>query len=204
MAVGGSSSGGSAAIPGAGRSGEGGAPPFWTCFDGGRGYLPGASFPSSDGCNTCKCHPDGTVACTAMACEPDDYCIYAGVVYASGESFETECNTCTCNSGSIECTPGPCPIRPCAEISADYAAALAQAKRCDPKLSKVQCAVRVPSSLQCGCPTAFNYETPALNRLALEWQRNECSTNVLCGACPSQLGAGYCDLSGACADQLQQ
>jgi hypothetical protein len=39
--------------------------------DDGRERLPGESFPSSDGCNTCACDAMGRIACTARACAPD-------------------------------------------------------------------------------------------------------------------------------------
>jgi hypothetical protein len=38
------------------------------CEYGGVHYRPGASFPSSDGCNQCSCQRDGTVVCTLRAC----------------------------------------------------------------------------------------------------------------------------------------
>lgn len=39
-----------------------------TCSYNGNTYSPGASFPSTDGCNTCNCGTTGTVGCTKMAC----------------------------------------------------------------------------------------------------------------------------------------
>lgn len=42
------------------------------CEYDGVNYAPGDSFPATDGCNTCTCMEDGTVACTEMACLPDD------------------------------------------------------------------------------------------------------------------------------------
>jgi Pacifastin inhibitor (LCMII) len=39
-----------------------------TCSYGGQTYQQGDRFESSDGCNTCSCLPDGSVACTEMAC----------------------------------------------------------------------------------------------------------------------------------------
>jgi len=39
-----------------------------TCSYGGKSYAVGESFKSTDGCNTCSCLSDGTVACTLMAC----------------------------------------------------------------------------------------------------------------------------------------
>lgn len=39
------------------------------CVFDGRKYAPGQSFPAQDGCNTCTCARDGTVACTLRICE---------------------------------------------------------------------------------------------------------------------------------------
>lgn len=39
-----------------------------TCDYEGAGYSAGESFRASDGCNTCTCMEDGTVACTKVAC----------------------------------------------------------------------------------------------------------------------------------------
>ncbi len=38
------------------------------CVVDGVRHHPGDSFPSSDGCNTCSCGPDGSVACTERGC----------------------------------------------------------------------------------------------------------------------------------------
>ena len=65
-------------------------------------YEPGDSFPASDGCNTCTCMNDGTVACTEMACG----CAYGGAFYQVGETFWADdgCNKCTCIAGGVACT----------------------------------------------------------------------------------------------------
>jgi len=49
------------------------APPPVTCSYDGQTYAEGASFPSTDGCNTCSCGAGG-VACTkrACVCNPDE------------------------------------------------------------------------------------------------------------------------------------
>jgi hypothetical protein len=39
-----------------------------SCTYDGDTYAPGASFPSTDGCNTCSCAASGSVACTKKAC----------------------------------------------------------------------------------------------------------------------------------------
>lgn len=82
----------------------------------GKKYAPGDSFPAPDGCNTCGCNPDGTVACTAMFCEADagtngGTCSWNGTVYQPGDSVPSPdgCNTCGCNpDGSITCTAMYC------------------------------------------------------------------------------------------------
>ncbi|AUX40746.1 uncharacterized protein SOCE26_021470 [Sorangium cellulosum] len=83
-----------------------------TCEVDGAVYSPGDSFPASDGCNTCTCTEDGTVACTLMECVSS--CTYEGVEYPAGASFPASdgCNTCTCDasgSGNVGCTKIACP-----------------------------------------------------------------------------------------------
>lgn len=41
------------------------------CEHNGTRYMPGASFPAGDGCNTCNCTETGFVACTRRACPAD-------------------------------------------------------------------------------------------------------------------------------------
>jgi hypothetical protein len=40
----------------------------------GKHYDGGRSFPASDGCNSCSCGDDGSVACTEIGCPPQDFC----------------------------------------------------------------------------------------------------------------------------------
>lgn len=80
-----------------------------TCEYGGQTYNVGDSFPATDGCNTCKCGPNGLVACTRRACPAT--CTYNGQTYLVGERFDAldGCNTCTCSSdGSVACTEIGC------------------------------------------------------------------------------------------------
>lgn len=81
----------------------------------GKTYSDGQSVPSPDKCNTCGCNA-GVVACTAMACAPEDGgnaagCDYGGKRYAPGDNFSSTdgCNTCLCSSnGSVACTEKAC------------------------------------------------------------------------------------------------
>jgi len=43
-------------------------PPTLVCIYGGAEHRADTSFPATDGCNSCSCGPDGTVACTDKAC----------------------------------------------------------------------------------------------------------------------------------------
>jgi pacifastin inhibitor LCMII len=72
------------------------------CVYDGMTYEIGDSFPADDGCNTCSCDADGSVACTEMACG----CDYAGTWYDQGESFWATdgCNQCTCMGEGVACT----------------------------------------------------------------------------------------------------
>lgn len=61
QSFGGSSSGGAPV-------GQGGGTQDGGCLDNGRWYKTGESFKSSDGCNTCTCLGNNSVACTLMPC----------------------------------------------------------------------------------------------------------------------------------------
>lgn len=72
---------------------------------------PGEMVPAADGCNTCVCDEDGSLACTEIACEPEpEPCV-------PGEEFMDEdgCNTCTCEAdGTATCTLIDCgPVNEC-------------------------------------------------------------------------------------------
>lgn len=84
------------------------------CTYDGKVYKTGDSFPSTDGCNTCGCAADGSVACTLIACAPKS-CLYNGKVYNPGDSFPSSdgCNTCMCGTdGAVSCTKRACPTAP--------------------------------------------------------------------------------------------
>ena len=68
----------------------------------------GSSWDAEDGCNTCTCMDDQTIACTAMVC-PEDECEDGHKV---GESWDADdgCNTCTCTEDlEIGFTKTACP-----------------------------------------------------------------------------------------------
>ncbi len=67
---------------------------------------PGDSVPAADGCNTCTCQDDGTLACTEIACDPDEPQCEPGEPVPA----EDGCNTCECNDdGTIgACTAIGC------------------------------------------------------------------------------------------------
>lgn len=99
-----------------------GSDPLDVCSYGGATYSPGASFPSSDGCNSCSCGPGGKVECTEKACLVDGgppigspmadagACTYGGKSYAEGANFPSSdgCNTCSCSGGGVACTRRAC------------------------------------------------------------------------------------------------
>jgi hypothetical protein len=97
------------------------------CWNDGKGYAEGESFPSSDGCNTCQCTSVGEVACTLMAClgdasfhPPGDdaransndaalVCTRGTTVIPAGQSVNDGCNTCMCSEqGVLSCTGRIC------------------------------------------------------------------------------------------------
>jgi hypothetical protein len=93
-------------------------PPPVCAYDG-ESYQVGASFPSSDGCNTCECSLTG-VECTMRLCIPDagpdartdssTFCFSTSGMLSVGQSVSDGCNTCQCMStGILACTSRACP-----------------------------------------------------------------------------------------------
>ena len=81
--------------------------PTVTCTYDGATYVPGDSFPATDGCNTCTCMDSGDVACTLMLCG----CLHGGSWYENGESLwdMDACNRCSCARIGVGCTKIYCP-----------------------------------------------------------------------------------------------
>lgn len=85
--------------------------PVASCEYGGKTYTSGQSFPATDGCNTCQCGPDGSVACTEIGCSGAG-CLHNGTRYSIGDSVPSSdgCNTCSCTEpGVVACTTKACP-----------------------------------------------------------------------------------------------
>jgi hypothetical protein len=70
------------------------------CTYDGESYATGDSFPSTDGCNTCSCTEDGTVACTAMGCEAEttEYCEDACTLWVECWDYDTCMGECTADN----------------------------------------------------------------------------------------------------------
>ncbi len=71
---------------------------------------PGEQVPAADGCNTCECQDDGTLACTEIGCDPGPQCEPGTSVPA-----DDGCNTCECTEDGtiggcteIACEPAEC------------------------------------------------------------------------------------------------
>jgi hypothetical protein len=107
---------GGSPYPDGGAYGDGGAACFYNC----QMYAVGQTFPAGDGCNTCTCEPDGSVACST-ACDagpppipdggPGNVCVYEGNTYAVGQTFPAGdgCNTCSCSADdTVLCTTIAC------------------------------------------------------------------------------------------------
>jgi hypothetical protein len=84
-----------------------------TCSYDGETFSPGASFPSTDGCNTCSCGSTGTVMCTkkaCLACDPDNewWRNYIGnptscqtIRYVCASNQRSFQNTCGCGCEAL-------------------------------------------------------------------------------------------------------
>ena len=79
-----------------------------SCEYNGKTHKDGATFPHTDGCNTCTCK-DGKVECGGDAC-PFKGCKHDGKDYKSGDKFPKGdgCNTCDCYDGKVSCTKKVC------------------------------------------------------------------------------------------------
>jgi len=187
--------GGAGGSSSAGSSGSGVAK---GCLYEGERHKDGASFAASDGCNTCSCD-NGAVGCTLIGC--GGQCFYEGKYYQSGDSFPAAdgCNTCGCSAdGSVGCTEIGC--NSCDNIAKNYAAAIDDARACDPQQAN-QCSKLIGESLTCGCEVAVNAENAKAIGAAQAAQEQYaaliCYGDVACGAClpPSSF---YCSADGRC------
>jgi hypothetical protein len=98
-----------------------------TCAYDDQSYPTGATFPATDGCNTCECLWTHYVSCTMMTClgdggtwlgdapptidATDGSCVYDGRTYPPEVSFLATdgCNSCRCASnGQVSCTFTTC------------------------------------------------------------------------------------------------
>ena len=113
--------GGSAVTPGpasAGAPGAGGETCRWwsgsrrrrrgSCIYQGKSYAAGARFPASDGCNSCSCEADGSVACTLIGCQNE--CGALQSQYAAALERAKKCNP---KSHSIHCQATAAATLPC-------------------------------------------------------------------------------------------
>ena len=198
--------GGSATTSPGGASGAGGGEPGGAgaagagtgkgCVYEGKSYADGAGFPASDGCNTCSCN-DGEVGCTLLGCSTG--CQYGGRSYKVGESFKADCNTCTCAAdGSVMCTLVECQNQ-CSGLQDQYAAALKQAKVCDPKKAN-QCTKSVSEGIPCGCSTPVNPKnTAAVAELEKLTTQGEAACGIAsCAPCEAPPGPPICNEAGSC------
>jgi hypothetical protein len=69
--------------------------------------VPGEKQRAQGDCNDCTC-ADGAWACTDVACgaagssgSSGSSCMYEGIEYRDGETFQCDCNTCFCEGGQI-------------------------------------------------------------------------------------------------------
>jgi hypothetical protein len=101
-AAGGGAAGSASGVSGSASSGAADT----SCVYDGKTHADGARFPAGDGCNNCACEA-GVVGCTLLDCVTG--CESDGKSYRPGQTFERECNTCTCQAdGEISCTEIAC------------------------------------------------------------------------------------------------
>jgi len=103
--------------------------------------------------------------------------------------------------------PGPDAAKSCTTIRADYASAVAAAKKCAPTLPVVQCVSVVTKDLACGCVTAVSStnatEYALIVGLQATWKALGCDQQPWsCPKIPCQsVSTGKCDsTSSQCVD----
>jgi hypothetical protein len=131
-------------------------------------------------------------------------CEWDGNFYAPGDTFPAGdgCNSCTCGGdGSVGCTLLFCDQ--CSAIETEYAAAIDEARACDPAQSDVCSHEGMWSALPCGCPTFLNpaeVEAIALAEQALDdYSAQSCGGTAFCAPCLTPTSA-YCSAQGLCVD----
>lgn len=168
-----------------------------SCEYDGKSYQDGASFPSSDGCNSCACDA-GEVVCTARACFIG--CLHGGKTYQPGQQFPADdgCNTCSCaEGGQVSCTEKGCPS--CRDWSEQYGALVREAGACDPAAPD-SCSLRVAEGLSCGCDTFVNpqaWDAAAARASQQAYRDAECGQDIVCGPC-AVIASAYCSAEGRC------
>jgi hypothetical protein len=144
-------------------------------------YADGASFPASDGCNTCTCQ-HGQTACTQSAC--GGFCQKGDRIYQAGETVPAEdgCNACTCEAdGTVSCTLLDCAVS-CETLSNQFQAAFERAKSCDPGKPN-QCTKSLVAGRPCSRESFFNpAQVAALSAVSLLQQ--ELDTRMCGGLVP--------------------
>ena len=172
------------------------------CSQGGQTYQPGQTF-ATPGCNTCTCQNDGSITCTSNLCGA--FCHQGNQTYQPGDSFPAAdgCNTCSCQqNGSIACTELAC-AETCGQLDAEYEAAFASAKTCDPGQPN-QCTQLVTAGHPCSAPTFFNREQAeaisALSSVQDQLVQRQCDGPPPPCVAPFDPTAGYCSAAGRCED----
>jgi hypothetical protein len=141
------------------------------------------------------------VGCGGASRGSNTQCTYGEHVYDSGQNFPARdgCNTCSCDDdGRVSCTLLACET--CDSVQSRYAAAIEEAKTCDPQRSD-QCSKLVTEGLACGCQTFVSVEeSAALTRAIAAQQQYEsmaCGEGIVCGPCLT-LVSSFCSAQGRC------
>jgi len=137
----------------------------------------------------------GTSATVAAAVT----CAYEGKTYAAGDTFQSECRSCSCNAdGSVACDAGACPT--CLDVVQEYNAIFEAARRCDPTAEQ-PCSLQVIEGPECECPTFVNpanYDAAAVSNAASSYAQ-VCGPRINCEPCPEPQSA-LCTPNGFCID----
>lgn len=158
----------------------------------------GRMCPAGDGCNSCLCNPDGTVACTRLACidaGPPPVCRFPdGRTCAVGQSCPAGdgCNTCVCGrDGSLACTERACVDAGPAACTLPDGRVCPQGQRCMTGPCSA-CTCRAGGQLVCegwSCPDAGPVDVVAPRSCRTS---SDCPPSMICD------GAQGCDVPWVC------
>jgi hypothetical protein len=203
ITVGGPDGGGSGGAPGGGTGGVVGAGTGGT-VGGGTGGLTGAGGHGTGG----RGGAGGAVTGTGGAVTGTGGAVTGTGGAVTGTGGVRGTGGAIMGTGGATTGTGGAGAVDCQTIANDYAAAVIDAKVCNPTSTGATCQLIAADKLQCGCPTSVD-RTDKLDPIVQRWNSAKCSQGVCPAIACRVVTAGVClaslntPSSGTCQDQAQ-